>query len=194
MAADVGSLLDALRIERATIGGLSMGGYVTFALFRKAPERFTGLILANTRAAADSEDGRAARERMSALVREQGASAVADQMLPKLLGTTSRTSRPALAALVRAMIEGNSVEGIDGAIRAMKARADSTPLLAAMNRPALVVTGEEDSLIPASESADMQRLLPRAQLAILPGAGHLSSLEAPDGFNAALDTFLRAPL
>jgi pimeloyl-ACP methyl ester carboxylesterase len=194
MAGDVAGLLDVLGIERAAIGGLSMGGYVTFALFRRGRERFTAMILANTRAAADSEEGRAAREKMSVLVREKGAAAVADQMLPKLLGPASHASRPELAARVRALIEANPPEGIDGAIQAMKSRPDSTPLLAEVACPALVLTGDEDALIPGSESAAMQRLLPRAQLVTIPGAGHLSSMEAPEAFSSALENFLRAPL
>ncbi|MGH9370067.1 MAG: alpha/beta fold hydrolase [Vicinamibacterales bacterium] len=192
MAEDVVGLLDALRIERAAIGGLSMGGYVTLALYRIAPERFSAMVLANTRAGADSAEGRAARDAMSALVREKGPEAVADQMLPKLLGRTSHESRPRLEPLVRAMIRANRTGGIDGAIQAMKNRPDATPLLATVGRPALVISGEEDVLIPLADSAEMDRLLPRSQLVTIPHAGHLSNLEAPDNFNEALGNFLRA--
>jgi 3-oxoadipate enol-lactonase len=193
MAVDIVEWLDRLEIDAATIGGLSMGGYVTFALFRRAPERFNAMILANTRAIADSPDGRAARDKMSELVRREGASAVADQMLPKLVGATSQ-ARPELAVTVRAMIEAQSVEAIDGAIRALRDRPDSTPLLPHIGVPALVIAGEEDAIIPVSESADMARQLARAQQVTIPHAGHLSNLEAPDAFNAALENFLRAHL
>ena len=194
MAADVLDWLDALRIDRAAIGGLSMGGYLTFALFRLAPERFTGVILANTRAAADTAEGRANRDRMSALVREQGVSAVADQMLPKLLGETSRAAQPALSAEVRRMIESNTARGVDGAILAMRDRPDSSSLLPAMLRPALVIAGEEDALIPAADAVRMHEALPRSQLVMIPRAGHLSNLEAPTPFSQALDAFVRATL
>jgi 3-oxoadipate enol-lactonase len=194
MASDVVGLLDELRLERAVIGGLSMGGYVTLALFRLAPERFTGMILANTRAGADSTEARAARDQMSARVRADGPSAVAEDMLPKLLGKTTRDSRPEIAGTVRALIEGNTVAGIDGAIQSMKTRADSTPLLEKIGRPALVITSDEDTLIPASEAEDMARRLPRAQLVTIPKAGHASNLEAPDDFSEALANFLRASL
>lgn len=194
MARDVVGLLDELRLERAVIGGLSMGGYVTFALFRLAPERFSALLLANTRAGADSDESRAARDRMSALVRERGASAVADEMMPKLLGRTTHQTRPDVEPVVRTMIEGNTVEGIDGAIHAMKSRPDATPLLEQLGRPALVVASDEDALIPLAESAAMDRLLPRSQLVTLTGAGHLSNLEAPADFSEALANFLRAHL
>jgi 3-oxoadipate enol-lactonase len=194
MAKDVLGWMDALHIDHATIGGLSMGGYVIFALFRIAPERVSGLILANTRAGADTPEGRAAREKMSQLVRAEGPSAVADQMLPKLLGETSQRSRPDLPPLVRRLIEANTVDGIDGAIRAMMKRPDSTPMLPDMGRPALVIAGDEDTLIPLADGETMQRLLPRCQLVTLPRAGHLSNLEAPADFSNAVLNFLHENL
>jgi 3-oxoadipate enol-lactonase len=192
MAADVVSWLDTLRIERAVIGGLSMGGYVTLALYRMAPDRFTAVILANTRAGADTDDARAGRDTMAALVREKGPSAVADAMLPRLLGETSRRSRPALESTIRSLVEANSAEGLAGALEAMKTRPDSTPLLPEIGRPALVMTGAEDAIIPRQECEEMHRLLPRSHLVVLPRAGHLSNLENPDDFSEALGNFLRA--
>ena len=194
MARGVVDLLDELEIERAVIGGLSMGGYVTLALFRMAPERFTGVILASTRAAADTDQGREGRDRMSALVRAQGASAVADAMLPTLLGRTTRTSRPEVEPAVRRLIEGNTAAGLDAAIGAMTQRRDATPLLADIGRPALVMTGDEDVLIPRTESEDIHRLLPRSHLVVLPRAGHLSNMESPADFSEALGNFLHSNL
>jgi 3-oxoadipate enol-lactonase len=191
MAAEIVAWLDGLHIERAAIGGLSMGGYVTLALFRATPDRFSAMILANTKASADTAEGRAGRDKMSALVRASGASAVADQMLPKLLGETSRRSSPHLEPLVRGMILANSVEGIDGAIQAMKNRPDATSLLPSVQCPALVITGAEDTLIPQAEAEAMTKLLPRAQLVTIPAAGHMSNLEAPDEFSGVLRGFLQ---
>jgi 3-oxoadipate enol-lactonase len=194
MAQDVFAWMDALELDSAAIAGLSMGGYVALTMFADAPERFASIVLANTRAAADSPEGRAGRDKMSQLVRASGPSAVADEMLPKLLGATSQQSRPDLAPWVRQLIERNSAEGIDGAIRAMKARPDRTPLLSRISRPALVMTGDEDTLIPVAESEAMHGLLPRSQLVVLPHAGHLSNIEVPDEFSTALADFLRASL
>ena len=194
MAEDVIAWLDALRIETVAIGGLSMGGYVTFALYRLAPHRFTALILANTKAPADTAEGKAARDRMSAMLRTGGPAAVADDMLPRLLGDTTRASRPQVAETVRSLIVGNAGDGIDGAIQALKNRPDSTELLPRIGLPALVIAGAEDALIPLSEGEAMDRLLPRSELVVLPRAGHLSNLETPEAFNAALTNFLRASL
>jgi 3-oxoadipate enol-lactonase len=190
LAADAIAWLDAMGLDRAAIGGLSMGGYITFALFRAAPERFSAMILANTRAAADSAEGRTNRDRMSALVRAQGVEAVADEMLPKLLGETARRSRPELEPQVRAMIRVNRVEGIDGAIQAMKNRPDSVDLLSSIQCPALVIAGAQDALIPQSEAEAMMQRLPQAQLVTIAAAGHLSNLEAPDQFCEAVNAFM----
>ena len=130
-----GDLVRAARsprmIDRAVIGGLSMGGYVTFALFRRSPERFSGMILADTKSQADTPEGREGRRKMIELVRASGAAAVADQMLPKLLGATSARTRPELVAQVRQMIESTSAPAIAAALEALSARPDSTPDLAA---------------------------------------------------------------
>jgi pimeloyl-ACP methyl ester carboxylesterase len=194
VADDISAFLDVLAIENAVIGGLSMGGYVLMQLYRTAPERFTAMVLANTKASPDTPEGRAAREQMAALVRREGLKAVADQMLPKLLGATSHHARPQLEPLVRRLIESNTTDGIEGAIHAIKERPDSMPTLAGSAVPALIIAGEEDTIIPVSESEAMQRTIPRAFMTVLPSAGHLSSLEVPDDFAEALGNFLRSNL
>jgi pimeloyl-ACP methyl ester carboxylesterase len=194
MASDIGAFMDALEIDRAVIGGLSMGGYVTMALYRLAPERFTGIVLANTKATPDTPEGRAAREQMIELVGARGPAGVADQMIPKLLGATSQTARPFLAPLVRRLIEGNSAEAIAAAIQAIKDRPDSLPTLERMAVPALVIASDEDAIIPVTEAEAMHRLMPRSQLVVLSSAGHLSNLEVPDDFSEALGNFLTANL
>jgi 3-oxoadipate enol-lactonase len=194
MADDISDFLDVLEIENAVIGGLSLGGYVLMQLYRTAPERFIAMVLANTKATADTAEGRTARDQMAGLVRREGLNPVADQMLPKLLGITSLRARPYLEPLVRRLIETNTAEGIEAVIHAIKDRPDSMATLARSAVPALVITSEEDAIIPISESEAMQRTIPRALLAVLPAAGHLSSLEVPDDFSEALGNFLRSNL
>jgi pimeloyl-ACP methyl ester carboxylesterase len=190
MAGAVLKLIDQQGIERAVIGGVSMGGYITMALYRLAPERFSGMILADTRATADNEQQIEGRRKMIATVREKGPSAIADEMMPKLLGATSHRERPELAGRVRAMIEGNSREVIAGAVEAMLGRPDSRPLLPLIPVPTLVLCGEEDVLTPPSDSEALHAGIRGSRLAMLPRAGHLSSLEVPDAFSQALNTFL----
>lgn len=182
--------LDAAGIERAVIGGLSMGGYVALNLLRRVPERFAGLVLADTRATADSEAQKEGRRKMIVKAREQGPAAVADEMLPKLLGETSQRERPDVAREIRGIIEANSREAIAGALEAMMGRPDSTPRLAEITVPTLVICGAEDTLTPPSDSEALHRGIPASRLVVLERAGHLSNIEAPDAFSDALGEFL----
>src|SRR3954463_15755484 len=118
-AGDVVDLLDALHIKQAVVGGLSMGGYVAFALLRLAARYVQGLILADTRPEADTPEGIAGRTRLLQVVQDKGPSAVADEMTPKLLGETTRAMRPAVEAQVRALVLASSSDAIAGAIRAL---------------------------------------------------------------------------
>jgi pimeloyl-ACP methyl ester carboxylesterase len=189
-AGDVIDFLDALHIETAVIGGLSMGGYITFALFRHAARYFRGMLLADTRAQADTPEGVEARKRMIRLVQEKGAGAAAEEMLPKLLGDTTRGTRPQVVEEVRRLILSNSPQTIEGALMALMTRPDSTPTLSAIHCPTLVLVGDEDSLTPPVLSEDIQRGIPQAELAVIPGAGHMTNLEQPAAFNLAVARFL----
>jgi pimeloyl-ACP methyl ester carboxylesterase len=189
-AADVIDLLDALHVDEAVIGGVSMGGYIAFAMFRHAPRYFQGLILADTKSQADTPEALDGRRKMLQLVQEKGPPAVADEMIPKLLGETTRRTRPQIVELVRSLVLANSTDAIAGAIRALMTRPDSTPLLSTIHRPALILVGDEDVVTPKAVAEEMHRGIAGSQLAIVPGAGHLSNLEQPEAFNAALADFL----
>lgn len=189
-AGDVIDLLDALHIENAVIGGLSMGGYVALAVFRHAARYVRALVLADTRSQADTPEGIEGRKRMLALIRDQGAAGVADEMLPKLLGATTRREHPEVVELVRGLALASSPEAIAGAVTAMMTRADSTDLLPSIHCPTLIIVGDEDTLTPPANSEQMQRAIAGSELAVVPAAGHLSNLERPEAFNAALVRFL----
>ena len=189
-AADVIDLLDSLHVEDAVIGGLSVGGYVVFALLRHAPAYARGLILADTRPQADAPAALDGRKKMLALVSSEGPDAIAAEMMPKLLGETTRRDRPDVVARVNAMIRENTSTGIAGAITAMMNRPDSTPLLSTIRCPTLVVVGSEDTLTPPAVSEEMARAIPGAQLSVIEGAGHLANLERPDVFTETVATFL----
>jgi pimeloyl-ACP methyl ester carboxylesterase len=186
-ADDMAALLDHLGIEQATVVGLSLGGYTSFALWRRHRERIAALILADTRAGADSEEGKQGREKNAQLAEAQGPGAIADQMLPKLLGPNAPA---ALRDQVRGIIEANDRAGIAAALRAMAARPDSTPLLATIDVPTLVIVGSEDALTPPSEAEAMFNAIPGCRIAEIPGAGHLANLEATEAFNAQILEFL----
>jgi pimeloyl-ACP methyl ester carboxylesterase len=189
-AADLVDLLDELHVADAVIGGLSMGGYVAFALLRRAPAYVRALVLADTRSQADTPEGVEARRRTLQVLAEKGSSAVVDDLLPKLLGATTRANRPDLTEHVRALALSNGADAIAGAVRALMTRPDSTPLLRTIRCPTLILAGQEDSITPPALSEEMHQSIAGSQLTIVPAAGHLSSLEQPAAFNAALAAFL----
>jgi 3-oxoadipate enol-lactonase len=189
-AADLVDLLDALHIGDAVVAGLSMGGYGAFAMLRHAPTYLRGLVLADTRPQADTPEGLEGRRRMLELVERGGPPAVADEMIPKLLGETTRRTRPDIVERVRSLTLANSTESIAAAIRVLMTRPDSSPLLAKIRVPTLVVVGEEDVVTPPPVARAMQQAIPGAELVTIPRAGHLSNLEQPALFNEALAGFL----
>jgi pimeloyl-ACP methyl ester carboxylesterase len=186
-ADDLAGLLDQLGLEQISVAGLSMGGYIAFALLRRHRERVDALVLADTRPQPDTEEGRRAREENAQLAEQRGAGAIADQMLPKLLSSSASEE---LRAEVRGIIEANHPAGIAAALRAMATRPDSTPLLATIAVPTLIVVGAEDGLTPPSDARAMHTAIAGSQLVELPGAGHLANLEATEAFNAAVDDLL----
>jgi pimeloyl-ACP methyl ester carboxylesterase len=189
-ASHINSELDRLGIERAVIGGLSLGGYVTFGVIRQRPERASALILADTRCGADNDEGRAARHRMLALLEQKGPLGVFDEMRPKLFGKTTQAERRGVVEEGKWMVESQSPAAVAGAIRAMLDRPDSAPLLASIRVPTLVLVGDEDTMTPPSESERMHDGIAGSTLVRIPRAGHLSNLEDPAAFNAAVGTFL----
>ena len=189
-AADTIDLIDALHIEEAVVGGLSMGGYIAFAMFRHAPRYFRGLVLADTRASGDTPEAVEGRKRMIQLVRDKGPAAAAEELLPRLLGETTRATRPDIVEALRGLILSNSAETIAGALVALMTRPDATRLLSTIHCPTLVVVGDEDVLTPPTFSEDIKRGIAQAELAIIPGAGHMSNMEQPAAFNHTLAQFL----
>lgn len=190
-AEDCANLLDQLGMTGpVVVGGLSMGGYVAFEFARRYPEKVAGLILAATRAGADSPEVKEARDKAAGVAIAEGTPAIAEAMLPKLLAPDSYENQPDLVDFVREMMLETSEDGIVGAQAAMRDRPDSTPDLAGLKVPVLVIHGEEDQLIPLAEAEAMAAALPMSRLEVIPGAGHLPNLEKPQEFNDAVREFL----
>jgi 3-oxoadipate enol-lactonase len=189
-ADDVAALLRALGVERAVIGGLSMGGYVAFAFWRRHRERVRALLLADTRAGADDDAARARRRELVTLARAEGSGAVADRMMVGMVGKSTRERSPGLVEDVRAMLASASVEGVVGALEAMMARPDSTPTLTSVDVPTLIVVGDEDVLTPPADARAMHAAIGGSRLETIAGAGHLSNFERPAAFNHLMGEFL----
>jgi pimeloyl-ACP methyl ester carboxylesterase len=191
-AHDVIDLLKELKVSSAVIGGCSMGGYAAMAVARLAPTMLRALILIDTRASADSPEGRANRRTMLALLDREGPTGVARDMMPKLLGKTTLNDRQDVEPLVRRLVKGQSAAALRGGIQRMMARPDSASVLQQLTVPMLIVAGEEDVLIPPDDARAVAALNPRARLVLLPGTGHLPNLEDPKAFNEVLVEFLSA--
>ena len=191
VADDVVAALDARKVETFVLGGLSMGGYVAMAILRRHPERVSGLILADTKASADPPEAAANRRRIADAVIEAGnPSLLLDEVLPKLLGATTKERRPLVYGRVKALVERAPVYAVAWAQRAMAERPDSFDTLRAVPVPTLVVVGDEDQLSTPDEARAMADAVPDARFVTIPQAGHLSNVEAPEEFNAALLEFL----
>jgi 3-oxoadipate enol-lactonase len=183
-------LLDALQIKTAVVGGVSMGGYAALAFARRYPHRLRGLILADTRAAADGDEARAARREMADLALEKGSAAVAEKMLPRVLGASTLKRRRKIVERVRGMIEATPPETIAALSLALGERSNSTDLLPGIQAPTLIITGGEDVVTPPAEAREWGALIPNARIVEIAEAGHLANLEMPERFNAVVSEYL----
>jgi len=186
----VGELLDKLHLDRVVLGGLSMGGYIVFACLRLFPERISGLLLANTRPDPDPEEAKEGRREMALRVAEEGVEVLPKLQMERLLAPDTLKHKKDVVESVREMILESSPDGIVAALGAMRDRPDSNDLLDNIDVPTLVLGGEEDTLSTPEIMHEMARKIPGSRHHTFSGAGHLSNLEAPEEFNAALLDFL----
>lgn len=187
-ADDLAALLDTLHVDDVVLCGLSMGGYVVFEFLRRHRDRVRGMVLMDTRAEADGPEGRRARDHQASLAREQGAEAVAEQMLGKVLAPGTELG---LAARVKAIMTSTPVAGIVGALQAMRDRPDSSALLPSLGDiPTLVVVGDQDEVIPRDQALALAEAIPGARLEVIEGAAHFPPLEQPNATTQVLRDFL----
>jgi 3-oxoadipate enol-lactonase len=189
-ADDVAALLDTLGVEPAVIVGLSMGAYIAFAFWRRHRARVRALVLADTRAGADTDEGRKKRRRLIDVARSRGSGAVAEMQIASMVGEATRQRRPDVVEAVRAMMAAAPVDGTVGALEAMIERPDSTPTLATIDVPTLIVVGDEDTLTPPSEAESMHERIRGSRLEVIAQAGHISNLERPAAFTHVVSEFV----
>jgi len=187
IAASVAALLDRLGIDRATLLGLSMGGYVAFAFAASFPDRLRALILADTRAAADTAPAHQGRAQALATIASSGVDVYLEQSLPRLLAPGAP---PALQAALRALAEDDAGAVVAG-IAALRDRPDRTAEAARIGCPTLLLAGEHDQIVPPAELRALAERIPGARFVELPGAGHLANLEARESFDRHVLDFLR---
>ena len=191
-ADDLAHLIDQLHIDKVVIVGCSMGGYVTLAFWRRHRSRVRAMVLADTRAGADSEETIERRRQLIHVARAEGAIGVANLQIPSLVGKTTREKQPDTFDAVHRMVAQAPVEGIVGALEAMMLRPDSTTTLGTIDVPTLVIVGEEDVPTPVKDARFLAERIPGCRLEIISQAGHLCNMERPAAFNHLLTEFLGA--
>ncbi len=186
--------LDQLELGRVLLGGLSMGGYLCFAFWRRHAHRVRALILADTRAGADDDEAKAKRSAMQDVARAQGVGAIAERMIAGMVGKTTHEERPEVVAALDAMMRRTSVPSVVDALTLLRERPDSTATLPSITVPTLILCGEEDVLTPVKESQAMHAAIPGSRLEVIPRAGHASNLEDPATFTRLLSGFATATI
>lgn len=191
MALDVAVIMENLNISRATVAGLSMGGYVALAFYRLFPLRVRSLVLADTRPQADTDEGKQNRAVQAEKALQEGMEGIADALLPKLLAPETVAKRPDIVKRVREMMVKTEPEGAAAALHGMAQRQDQTAFLSRIISPTLIIVGREDSLAPLADAEMMHREIGGSRLVIIEGAAHIPNIERPEEFNRAFVKFLR---
>jgi pimeloyl-ACP methyl ester carboxylesterase len=189
-ADSIASLIDGLDARRVILGGFSMGGYIALAFARRHGPRLSGLLLVDTKAESDTEEGRRGRYALAERAQADGLDAVIEGMLPRLLSEATLTSRADVVQEMRDIAAGATVDGVVGALQAMAERPSSVDDLPLITAPALVIVGRDDVITPVADAQAMASAIPGAQLAIIADAGHTSPLEQPDAVNRAIRGWL----
>ncbi len=189
-ARDLKGLLGALRIETAVLAGISMGGYIALSFYRLFSATVKALVLLDTRAGADSEEGRKGRMDLARRARGGEMGRIADEWIEKLFTASTITTKPDIVLKVKNAISRSAPEAIAGAALGMMERPDSTPMLRDITCPVLIMVGEQDRLTPVDDAKAMAAKIKRSRLEVIQNAGHLSCLEAPEQVNRRMQEFL----
>lgn len=190
MARDAAALLDYLKLETVILGGLSMGGYAALEFYNLFPRRVSALVLADTKAASDTEEARQKRFKTADKIEKEGIEPLVEEMLPKIIAPETHNSKPEIVERVRQMMLKTKPAGAAAALRGMAERNDHTELLAKITVATLIIVGEKDELTPPSEAEKMNGAITDSRLAMISNAGHLSPLENTTEFNRVLLSFL----
>ncbi|MER7198905.1 alpha/beta hydrolase [Streptomyces sp. CB01635] len=191
-ADDIAALLDHLELDRAVVGGVSMGGQITMEFQRSHPQRVRALVLADTSPVAETDEGRVFRNRLADRLLAEGMHDYAGEVIDKMLAAYNVTAMPQVAAHVLEMMRTTEPAGAAAALRGRAERVDYRETLAATSAPTLIVVGADDVYTPPEDARAIQRLTPHATLTVVERAGHLPNMEQPDAVNTALIRFLNS--
>ncbi|HEY4643680.1 MAG TPA: alpha/beta fold hydrolase, partial [Bacteroidota bacterium] len=183
---DLFNLLDHCGIRKAVVCGLSMGGYIALRAIERNPERFAGLVLADTRSDADTNEGKLKRAASIRTLTAEGVKVFADGFLKAVFASESFQNKPETVTFIRGIIEKTSPTAIVGTLIALAGRTDTTPSLERIQVPTLIIVGEHDTLTPPSAAEAMKKKIPNSELVVVRSAAHMSNLENHEAFNHAL--------
>ena len=190
IADDAAALLDHLGIGQAVACGVRWAATRRSRWCAATPRACAAWCSRTPRRRRTRAEARATRAALAEKVLKEGAVAAAEANLPKLLGATTHRERPAVVARIRDLIVTQRPRAIANALAGLASRADSTPTLREIRVPTLVICGAEDAITPPSDAEAIQKGIAGSRLEIVPAAGHLSNVEAPDAFGRALAGFL----
>lgn len=192
LANDIVELLNSLKIEKAIFGGLSMGGYVLFNLYRLFPQKFGAVVFADTNCGADTEEKREARFDLIEKIEKEGVAALIENMLPNLISDHTKQNNPELVKKLEADFSGVNPQGAIAALRGMAAREDCCDPAEKISVPTVLIFGENDKITNLEIAAQMHSKIQNSKLIKIKNAGHYSNLEQPEQFNFALREFVES--
>lgn len=187
---DLIGLLDHLKIDRAILCGLSMGGYIALRAVERDPGRVRALVLCDTRSEADSNEAKLKRAATIKMVRKHGTALFAEGFVKSIFAPETFTANPDAVAMIKRIIQDSPPAGICGTLLALASRTDTTAGLPRIAVPTLILVGDQDGLTPPTAAEAMREKIPNSKMYVLPQAAHMSNLENPREFNARLLDFL----
>ncbi len=189
-AFDIANFFDHLNIIAPVLVGLSMGGYIALAFCQKYAKWLSGLCLVSTRATPDTEEGKANRDKLASIAKDQGIEALVNLLISKMVSPTTLKNKPELLQELKTIMLNSSLEGVIGSLQAMKNRPDYSSILPYLNLPTLIIHGKDDVLASVAESEKMAQMIPESRLEVISDAGHMVNMEQPESFNSILSDFI----
>ncbi|MDP2162124.1 MAG: alpha/beta hydrolase [Flavobacterium sp.] len=187
---DLIQFMNALGLKKVILCGLSMGGFIALNAVKKHPKRFAALVLCDTQCASDTEEQKAKRMETIQEIEANGISKFTASFLKAVFHEDSLSNKIGLVAKIEADILANSPAVLIGGLKALASRQETCSSLDKIEIPTLIICGREDQVTPLSQSELMHQNIENSILKIIENAGHLSNLEQPEAFNAALLEFL----
>ncbi len=187
---DLLGLLDHVKLRTVVIVGLSMGGYIALRALERNPDRFRAAVLCNTKSEPDNNEGKIKRFDTMKAVRQHGSEVFAEAFVKNVFAPESFTTKTSAIATIKNIIKQTPSLSIAGTLLALASRTDTTPSLAEIKMPTLILVGEKDVTTPPAQSQSMHQKIVGSELHIIPDAAHMSNLENPEEFNKHLLSFL----